>query len=555
MLADLGPCAEDHFLGRQATQVQRREQAFLGKVHHPSRTKGRAPRAEAARFRRFPVSRANLDVSRNCDAGLAFIPETQVVPPVWPIKPGGGCNAARTSCISPGEDWDNQTGRPPESDEGRPERLDPVGLILECSKQDGLSLSTTASTPNIRPRATAKRAASRHRLDPGTPAEEGTRPTRLGKTLGMVMLAGLLGLTSWVVASVSTWLVPVYVTAMALIFVIPRAERPQGSGPLGDKGEPDLDKDQGGEAAGLSSLDPDPRDAVVQTANPPAEASASVTDGSGPGTAKPKRARSRGRKPPAKPGAEPAPGTAAATWIRVGPGKFVRADSDPQRQDVLPSSEPGQLAQTGASSDIPSPVETPGPSANPEPGSPATDLMPEAEAAREDSDSLEPTVAREDSDPLELTAASEINPVDPGNSLDPQPDAEEYGIAPSAFGPDVVEVEDASEKDSHQDFAELLVCPESGAENLAETETKVQTDAESARSRNSGNPWLGVGLRSTSRWKLLTRRFSGSGVSRLVRNVRSGSGRRGLAQPRERGEFTPALTGMAEPRPLRAKPP
>ena len=111
----------------------------------------------------------------------------------------------------------------------------------------------------------AKRAVNRHRLDPGAPAEEGTRPTRLGKTLGMVVLAGLLGLTSWVIASVSTWLVPVYVTAMALIFVIPRAERPQGSGPLGDKGEPDLDKDKGSEASGLSSPDPDPRDAVVQT--------------------------------------------------------------------------------------------------------------------------------------------------------------------------------------------------------------------------------------------------------------------------------------------------
>ena len=69
----------------------------------------------------------------------------------------------------------------------------------------------------------------------------------------MVVLAGLLGLTSWVIASVSTWLVPVYVTAMALIFVIPRAEHPRGSGPLGDKGEPDLDKDQGSEASGLSS--------------------------------------------------------------------------------------------------------------------------------------------------------------------------------------------------------------------------------------------------------------------------------------------------------------
>ena len=43
------------------------------------------------------------------------------------------------------------------------------------------------------------------------------------------MLAGLLGITSWVVASVSTWLVPVYVTAMVFIFVSPRVEPPEGS--------------------------------------------------------------------------------------------------------------------------------------------------------------------------------------------------------------------------------------------------------------------------------------------------------------------------------------
>jgi hypothetical protein len=329
----------------------------------------------------------------------------------------------------------------------------------------------------------------------------------------MVVLAGLLGLTSWVIASVSTWLVPVYVTAMVLIFVIPRAERPRGSGALGDKGEPELDKDKGGEASGLSSPDPNPRDAVVQAASSPAEASASDTDWSGTGAVKPKRARSRARKPPARPGAEPST-AAAATWIRVGPGKFVRADSESQIQDVLPSPEPGQMAEPGPGSEIPSPAETPGPSEDPEPGSPAMDLMPLAK------------VAREESDPLELTAASEFNPVDPGDWLDPQPVAEEYGITPSAFGPALLE--NASEEDGEQSFAGLPVCPESGAEDLveAETETKAQTDPEPPRPRISGSLWLRVGLKSRSWWKLTLGRTSGSGVSRLVRNVRSGQGRR-----------------------------
>jgi len=374
-------------------------------------------------------------------------------------------------------------------------------------------LSTTASTPNMRPRTKAKRAVVRHRLDPGAPAEEGTRRTRLGKTLGMVVLAGLLGLTSWVIASVSTWLVPVYVTAMALIFVIPRAEHPWGSGALGDKGEPDLDKDKGSEASGLSSPDPDSRNAVVQATSDSAEASASDNDWSGPGAVKPRRARSRARKPPAKPGAEPAT-TAAATWIRVGPGKFVRADSDSQGQDALPSPEPGPMAEPGPNSDIPSPAETPEPSADPEPGSPATDLVPEAE------------VAREESDPLEFTTVSEINPVYLGNSLNPQPVAEEYGIAPSAFGPDLLE--DVSEEDGEQSFAGLLVCPESGAENLAET--MAQTDPEPPRPRIFGGLWPRVGLKPRSQWKLASGGSSGSGVSRLVRNVRSGPGGRGLTR-------------------------
>jgi len=381
-------------------------------------------------------------------------------------------------------------------------------------------LSTTASTPNKRPRAKAKRAFDRHRLDPGTPAEEGTRPTRLGKTLGMVVLAGLLGLTSWVIASVSTWLVPVYVTAMALIFVTPRAERPRGSGLLGDKDKPDLDKEKGSEASGLSSPDPDPRDAAVQAASDPAEASASASDidWSASGAVKPRRARTRARKPPAKPGAESATAAAAVTWIRVGPGKFVRADSDSQGQDILPSPGPGQTAEPGPSSDIPSPTETPGPSADPEPGSPATVLRPEAEAAREEPDPLEPT------------AASEIDLVNPGDSLDPQPVAEEYGIAPSAFGPDLLE--DVSDEDGGQSSTGLLVCPGPGAENLveAETETKTETDHEPLRPWISRSLWLRVGPKPRSRWKLTTGGYSGSGVSRLVRNVRSGPGRRGLTQ-------------------------
>jgi hypothetical protein len=143
-------------------------------------------------------------------------------------------------------------------------------------------------------------------------------------------------------------------------------------------------------------------------------------------------------------------------------------------------------------------------------------------------------VAREESNPPEPTAESAINPVNPGESLDPQPVAGEYGITPSAFGLDLLE--DVSEEDGKQSSTSLLVCPGSGAENLVETkteteveiETRTQADSEPARLRISGSPWLG--LKSRSRWQLAAGKYSGSGVSRLVRNVRSDTGRRGLAR-------------------------
>ena len=55
----------------------------------------------------------------------------------------------------------------------------------------------------------------------GAKADEGR--SELFRTLGIVALAVLMGLTSWVIASVSTWMVPAYVTAMVLIFATPRA--------------------------------------------------------------------------------------------------------------------------------------------------------------------------------------------------------------------------------------------------------------------------------------------------------------------------------------------
>src|SRR4051812_29441441 len=96
----------------------------------------------------------------------------------------------------------------------------------------------TSSTPDAGPRARARRGQLRRHGPPRPSADPGARRARLGRTAGMVVLAGLLGITSWVVASVSTWLVPVYVTVMVFIFVSPRVEPPEGPRGVAGPGGP-----------------------------------------------------------------------------------------------------------------------------------------------------------------------------------------------------------------------------------------------------------------------------------------------------------------------------
>ena len=215
----------------------------------------------------------------------------------------------------------------------------------------------------------------------------------------------------------------------------------------------------------------------------------------------------------------------------------------------MPSPEPGQVAEPGPSSDIPSPAETPGPSADPEPepGSPATDLMPLAKVAREESDPLESRRrAKSKSTRLILVIRSIRNPSPKSTVSHPLPLARTClrtlrRKTASRASPACWFVRNQARK--------------TWPRSRPKPRPRLRPIPNPRGPGISGSLGLRVGLKPRSRWKLATGRTSGSGVSRLVRNVRSGQGRRGLTQLGSVVEFTPALSGVAESRPLRADSP
>jgi hypothetical protein len=242
------------------------------------------------------------------------------------------------------------------------------------------------------------------------------------QTLGIIVLATLLGLTSWVVASISTWLVPVYVTAIVLIFVLPGAEGARGVVAAGDGDKPASSSDDTSTAGGFRSHRPVASAPVSDEKGDASGASTSGIDIPSPEPAKPRRSRNRPRKAP-RPEVDQTPGSTPTAWIRVGPGKFVRADSLDQVAAV--SSEPhlaveATLASAG-------------------PGESLQDLT-------------------EESVTHEAVAASVPTPADvpvPADQVEPCPvpeqvvsfeepvteeGTEEHGIAPTAFGSDPFQV-------------------------------------------------------------------------------------------------------------------
>ena len=306
----------------------------------------------------------------------------------------------------------------------------------------------------------------RRHHEPGEPATAGARRAELVRILGIVVLAALMGLTSWVVASISTWLVPVYVTAMVLIFVFPQAPHLGEPEPAGEPAG--VSADRASEATSPASSGADSPGATTLEGDGSPEASA--TGAKPPGSPTPKRRRTRGQgRKPVKPGPEPAVTTSPAAWIRIGPGKFVRADSQDQGYALAPvphapleaaeasieakSAPPDLVEETNPNAvstvvDVPNRAdlnesgpspehetlsEEPAAIADPEPGSSVVALMPKADVGRQESDSTAAPatiaidgdspadsidVGRQESDSTAAPATIAIDGDSPADSID-----------------------------------------------------------------------------------------------------------------------------------------
>ena len=247
----------------------------------------------------------------------------------------GGARQASTAQNGFRKRW--EVGRASDNFPRRPkERRRSVWVFLSTC---GLEASTDRSGPRVRndPKPRPDPKPSDNRGD-GLVA---TMPRTRSKGVALVKVPALLGLmaaTCWVVASVvSPWFVPPYLVAMALILfpstgttrrrlTASRLRRASttASG-LPDQGRP-VDG-HGGSKAGLENASG--RSSTPNGGPSDDGSTASVADGasgSASTTAKPKRGRSRPRKVANKPTTEPNE-VAPATWVEVGPGKFVRVET------------------------------------------------------------------------------------------------------------------------------------------------------------------------------------------------------------------------------------
>ncbi len=202
---------------------------------------------------------------------------------------------------------------------------------------------TTLRTPNMRPAHGAQRLRGRVHGRLVSRFMAGGRNRRPRVTLIGAGLFVLVVSTTWAIASVSLWWVPVYLALLVVIFVTPpRWQFPSVASKSG------LESDLVGTEAPGSGRRVDCGDGVdelrslsqfdsVQTNVETAESTGSNPHLTTAGTTKP-RGRIRARKA-ARPASEPVMASIPVAWIQIGPGKFVRVEDGIQSADPTPTEE------------------------------------------------------------------------------------------------------------------------------------------------------------------------------------------------------------------------
>lgn len=276
-------------------------------------------------------------------------------------------------------------------------------------------------------------------------AVERRRIVRVG--LAGLGLAGLLGATACAVASVSIWLVPAYLLLVIAILTAPRGPRGSTAAPgslrrlvgigrshaLAEPGRaPGADRADGAGSpepasdAGAGPASPD--DAIADADADSQPAGLRVDPAESAVSARPRRSRARSRKT-AKPAVEPAAGPAPVTWIRVGPGQYVRSDAASQGPPPAPN-EP--VPETRADADAGIPVADVPEVPEPALATPATapETFTQTKTAEEPLAPVDPTL------PTPVAAASEDPATDPAAVPAPVVDAvEDPATVPAAPSP------------------------------------------------------------------------------------------------------------------------
>lgn len=331
-------------------------------------------------------------------------------------------------------------------------------------------MNETSTQRRAGPRSRHDRAADALQTPPDLPETAGPRP-HSGRLWGMAGLVVLTAATSLVVATISIWLVPVYMAVMVLIFAAPRSNKPAESAP---PPESPAGSAPSSFEAGVETVAEEGGDAET------AEPTAPVGDLAEPAPAKPRKKRGKGKRA-AKAAALAEASSSQPTWIRVGPGKFVRADD--KAESPAESEFPTETA------DAP-PAD---PESTPERGSVDPEMSTEAtpaEACREEADDSSAVP----SDPFEAAPTGSVEEYGNAPSALDGPFDEEHGNAPSALDetwepealPETV-TDDAPEPDDEDDGREDVE-EEAGCEERPETSTAHAGPSPTVAPNDPGRP-------------------------------------------------------------------